>query len=202
MRVIVYIVFALIGAVVASYWPLTAYLPPTETIIETSPFLADWLPDADEDDEGAQDPASSEESVSADGPNDVIWYGFDLTEIGMLLTEMDIETEIDFYDDGDSYLRSNRQDEYNFLVQPRLCYDETNCLGLDVFSTFDFKPTPAQLSTLNEQYSYMKFYADEDGELILQKYITADYGIARGNIRINIETFLDILDGFEEVLNE
>ncbi len=52
MRLVGYIVLMLIGAVIGSYSPLTSYLPPKDTVIETVrdniPFLADWLPEADE----------------------------------------------------------------------------------------------------------------------------------------------------------
>ena len=48
----------------------------------------------------------------------------------------------------------------------------------------------------------MLFYKSSDNELILQKYFTADYGIARGNVEVNFMTFLDIMDSFQDVLNE
>ena len=52
MRLVGYIVLVLIGAVIGTYWPATSYLPPKDTVIETVrgnvPFLADWLPEADE----------------------------------------------------------------------------------------------------------------------------------------------------------
>ena len=52
MRLVGYILLVLIGAAIGSYWPLTPYLPPKDTALETVrdnvPFLADWLPEADE----------------------------------------------------------------------------------------------------------------------------------------------------------
>ncbi len=216
-----YVVLMLIGAVAASYWPLTPYLPPIETVYQTvrdnAPFLADWLPDADEtDDEEAGEPtgstapneeaeqegASSKADGAADAANDAIWYVFDLTEIEDLLNEMGLETERDVDIDGKSYIVSESYDGYKFLMQIKACEADDTCLGLDVFSSFEFQPTSAQLSDLNEKFSYMKFYATSDGELVLQKYITADYGIARGNVRINIATFIDIIDQFEEELTQ
>ncbi len=53
MRFLGYIVLVLIGVVIGTYWPATAYLPPRDTVMETigdnAPFLADWLPEAEED---------------------------------------------------------------------------------------------------------------------------------------------------------
>ncbi len=221
MRLFGYVVLMLIGAVAASYWPLTPYLPPIEAVYQTvrdnAPFLADWLPDVDETDgqaaaeptgptappeEAEQDGASSEADGTTDAANDTIWYAFDLTEIEDLLSEMSIETERDVDLDGKPYLLAESYEGYKFLMQIKACEAEDNCLGLDVFSSFEFQPTPAQLSDLNEKFSYMKFYTTDDGELVLQKYLTADYGIARGNVRINIVTFMDIIDQFEEELTQ
>lgn len=225
MRLLGYVVLMLIGAVAASYWPLTPYLPPIETVYQTvrdnAPFLADWLPDADEtddeetgeptgstapstvpDEEAEQEGASSEADGATDAADHTIWYVFDLTEIEDLLNEMDLETERDVDIDGKPYIVSESYDGYKFLMQIKACEEEDTCLGLDVFSSFEFQPTSAQLSDLNEKFSYMKFYATSDGELVLQKYITADYGIARGNVRINIATFIDIIDQFEETLTQ
>ncbi len=63
MRLVGYILLVLIGTVIGSYWPATPYLPPKETVLETVrdnvPFLADWLPEADE----AEAPEAVEEST-------------------------------------------------------------------------------------------------------------------------------------------
>ncbi len=65
MRLVGYIVLLLLGVVIGSYFPLTAYLPPKDTVLETVrdnvPFLADWLPEADE----AEAPEALEESTEA-----------------------------------------------------------------------------------------------------------------------------------------
>ncbi len=75
MRFLGYIILVLIGVVIGTYCPATAYLPSKETVMDTVrdnvPFLADWLPEADEADEEAdrtiepdgedvQDPTESE----------------------------------------------------------------------------------------------------------------------------------------------
>ena len=68
MRFLGYIILVLIGVVIGTYCPATAYLPSKETVMDTVrdnvPFLADWLPEADEadepDGEDVQDPAESE----------------------------------------------------------------------------------------------------------------------------------------------
>ena len=63
MRLVGYILLVLIGTVIGSYWPATSYLPPKDTVLETVrdnvPFLADWLPEADE----AEAPEAVEEST-------------------------------------------------------------------------------------------------------------------------------------------
>jgi len=68
MRFVGYIVWVLIGVVIGTYWPLTAYLPPKDTVIETvrdnAPFLADWLPEADD-----AEPEDEAEEASSDSPD-------------------------------------------------------------------------------------------------------------------------------------
>ncbi len=48
MRFVGYLILVLIGAVIGTYWPLTAYLPPKDDVMQViednAPFLADWLP--------------------------------------------------------------------------------------------------------------------------------------------------------------
>lgn len=225
MRLIGYVFLILIGAVAASYWPLTPYLPPIETVYQTvrdnAPFLADWLPEADETDEEVvvgpigstapvqateQDPASSESAATTDATtdaaSDTIWYAFDITEIENLLSEMGVESNREMDLDGKPYLLAESYEGDKFAIQITACEVEDKCLHLDLFSVFELRPTLAEFSDLNEKYSYMKFYSTSDGDLVLQKYITADYGIARDNVRINFEMIIDIIDHFDEELSQ
>ncbi len=132
-----------------------------------------------------------------------IWTKFEVSEIIALLNEMDLTTEIIDVDDGTSFIQATNSNGHNFFVNPRLCGDDGgDCLGLNTYSVFDTVPTAEKLTALNERYAYMKFYSSSDSELILQKYFTADYGIARENVKVNFMTYVDILDSFQDVLNE
>ncbi len=221
MRLLGYVILILIGAVAGSYWPLTPYLPPIETVYQTvrdnAPFLADWLPQADETDEdvvagpiGSTAPvqateqiqASSESTAPTDVANGTLWDAFDITEIENLLNEMGVESKREMDLDGKPYLLAESYEGDKFAIQIKACDAEDKCLHLDVFSVFELRPTPAEFADLNEKYSYMKFYSSIDGELVLQKYITADYGIARDNVRINFEMIIDIIDHFDEELSQ
>ncbi len=221
MRILGYLILVLITAVAASYWPLTSYLPPKDTVIETvrtnAPFLADWIPESSDSDsideadsvssalrdsEETEDSTIVEASESIEGTDQEIWYEFDIDEIELLLTEMGAEPEMFVNEDATSYVISERPDAYSFSLYPKLCEEGGTCLGLSISSMFDIELSPAQLTTLSDRYAYMKFYSSENNALVLQKYITADYGIARGNVRINILTYMDILDNFEDVLSE
>ena len=67
MRFVGYIVLVLIGVIIGTYWPAASYLPPKATVMETigdnAPFLAEWLPEADEaEPEDDAEPASSDSS--------------------------------------------------------------------------------------------------------------------------------------------
>lgn len=219
MRLIGYLLLIGIGAVAASYFPLTPFLPAKATVMsaieDNAPFLADWLPEdvATEPEEATETladsgigdeestPSAADESKS-ENPDDQIWHDFPLDDVQALLIEIDVTPELVEEEDGSSYISATRANGYSFFLNPRLCEENANCLGLNIYSVFDTNTSAEQLTTLNERYAYMKFYSTANNELILQKYITADYGIARGNIKINLVTYLDILDSFEDVLNE
>ena len=64
MRFFGYIILVLIGVVIGSYCPAKAYLPPKETVMDivrdNAPFLADWLPEADEAEPEEEESTESE----------------------------------------------------------------------------------------------------------------------------------------------
>lgn len=216
MRFVGYLIVALIGAVAASYWPLTPILPSKSTVVETlrdnAPFLADWLPEAEDAapvEEAkvvpAEETVGNEPSGDARGGGDAdseIWQSFDLADITALLSEMGYQSELNEEGTEDPFLLVTSGAERSFIVQQRSCDDAGDCFGLGFLSVFDADMTPKEITALNDRYAYMKFYVDSEDDLILQKYITSDYGIARGNVRINLMVFMEILDGFEEALSE
>ncbi len=147
-------------------------------------------------------PALAQSNDQAGSSDFIIWQSFDLLEVDNLLRGMELPKESGSSAGTEPYSVYKSAKGYNFFVQPRLCGDDSGCLGLNIVSLFDLRLTRDQLSYLNDQYSFMKFYESNDGELILQKYIIADYGIARGNVRITVETFIDILEGFEDKISD
>jgi hypothetical protein len=53
----------------------------------------------------------------------------------------------------------------------------------------------------NQRYSFGKAYLMEDGRPGMQRYLTADYGIIRGNLAVNLLVFSNQVDRFaREVL--
>ncbi len=75
MRFFGYIILVLIGVVIGTYCPATTYLPPKETVMDTvrnnAPFLADWLPEADEaepeEEEDSSDDEEADSTIEPDG---------------------------------------------------------------------------------------------------------------------------------------
>ena len=118
------------------------------------------------------------------------------------VSELGVASQMDLDEDATFYTNAERPDAYSFYLEPKLCDEGGTCFGLNIYSVFELELSLAQLASLSNRYAYMKFYSAENNNLVLQKYMTADYGIARGNVRINIVTFMDILDNFEEVLYE
>ena len=219
MRLFAFVLIFLLGGAVTAYTPVGSYVPPKDEIITSvrnaAPFLANWLPDVSVDKaQGANE--SSLLSVKpttqvADKPAkpvepivqkqaELSWEEFDPEDVALLLTDMDLPNVQILMETGDSYIAVERDEAFNFYLRPRLCKEAVDCVGLQMFSTFDLPSTPELLTQLNETYAFVKFYTDADGLLILETYVSTEFGVSRQNMKSNIEMFVAVLDTFSATL--
>ena len=56
--------------------------------------------------------------------------------------------------------------------------------------------TAEAIQTFNRKYAFAKAYVAPDGRPALQRYLTADYGIVRGNLAVNLLVFAQQADQF------
>lgn len=56
--------------------------------------------------------------------------------------------------------------------------------------------TAKAIERFNQHYSFGKAFITEDGKPGMQRYLTADYGIVRGNLAVNLLVFANQVDRF------
>lgn len=54
----------------------------------------------------------------------------------------------------------------------------------------------ANIQSFNQRYAFSRAYLTQDGKPALQRYLTADYGIIRGNLAVNLLVFADQAERF------
>jgi hypothetical protein len=55
---------------------------------------------------------------------------------------------------------------------------------------------PAAIQAFNQRYAFSRAYLTADGRPALQRYLTADYGIIRGNLAVNLLVFASQCERF------
>ena len=56
--------------------------------------------------------------------------------------------------------------------------------------------TASEIAEFNQRYAFTKAYITPDGRPALQRYLTADYGMVRGNLAVNLQVFARQADQF------
>jgi len=54
----------------------------------------------------------------------------------------------------------------------------------------------ANIQGFNQRYAFSRAYLTQDGKPALQRYLTADYGIVRGNLAVNLLVFANQAERF------
>jgi hypothetical protein len=54
----------------------------------------------------------------------------------------------------------------------------------------------ANIQAFNQRYAFSRAYLTQDGKPALQRYLTADYGIIRGNLAVNLLVFANQAERF------
>lgn len=118
----------------------------------------------------------------------LVYTSFNVTQLSQLATEMGATFETMTVSDGRSVVLIHSP-EGDFFAAPTAC-DATQCLGAELIGFFGSSAgIPLEtLNSFNGQLAFAKAYT-ADGVLILSRYLTADHGIAKGNIASNYVNF-------------
>jgi hypothetical protein len=88
------------------------------------------------------------------------------------------------------------------VLMMNACEGESGCKALSIQSYWTpIANSPAErtaqaIDGFNQRYAFAKAYIAPDGRPALQRYLTADYGILRGNLAVNLLVFSRQADQF------
>lgn len=221
MRSLSLILLLAVGATIAVYTPLKELYPPrhkvfafaVETVPELEGYVPRWLtmppetnavpalaaiePDSAErfDVQPVKAPLIEAAATVLDGGS--TWTGFQPDPLLQLLQDMGFPAELSTSDDGEEMILVNRKTGLDFALVLKACddvQDTTDCKALLVAAIVFQEMDDGVIASMNRRHDAMKFAKLDGGDLQITRYVTADYGIARDNVKANIAAFVDILD--------
>ena len=131
---------------------------------------------------------SSSMAQNSIGSNNSI-TDFSWNNVTSILTEMNAQHQLVTDSTGGKYLSISGA-RVPIYAQQWACNDDSVCRGLVFYAVLDQpKLSLSRVNDLNSQYHFLKAHLLEDGKLLLSRYLTADHGIARGNVKVNLEVF-------------
>jgi len=223
MRGLGLILVMVIGATIAVYTPLKDLYPPrhqifalaVETVPELSDYIPSWLtvpPEMDEtlapvvvvdESENTEitaavtEPNELTEATASSVADESLWTGFEPEPLRLLLDEMGFSAEVSVSDEEEEMLLVNRSTGLDFALVLKSCdraQDESGCDALQVAAIIFQDMDDGVVASMNRRHDAMKFAKMDGGDLQITRYVTAEHGIARDNVKANIQAFVDILD--------
>jgi hypothetical protein len=98
---------------------------------------------------------------------------------------------------GDSALLTTFANGRTAVLSLKLCEQSGGCKALSIQSFWKADPaipperTAQALEKFNQRYAFAKAFVTPDGRPSLQRYLTADFGVIRGDLAINLLVFSD-----------
>lgn len=120
-----------------------------------------------------------------------IMNNFDAAALGPVLAEMGASYEVAQVG-GQTVLVVSVPGGVRFVATPVACSgaDGSNCTGLNLIALYQTKAPARTVEAFNYRYAFSSAGRDNDGYAYLSRYITADFGIPRGNIAVNVAVFV------------
>ena len=87
----------------------------------------------------------------------------------------------------------DEDDALVYGMQGKVCEDNANCLGLEIFVIFEGDFSPEDANSINQRWSAIKATSTESS-LYLTRYLILDQGQTLGNIRTNVRNTLGIAE--------
>ena len=183
---------------IANYIPASLMVPPEGSLVHPEVTVlakeAYTLEVQDINLSTIADDRMDDAPVEEDG---TMWLGFQADQLGTLLNEMGYPAEQTIGDDGEQTILVNRAEGLDFGLILKSC-DESDiqdaCGAVQIAAIVFQDIDDGVVASMNRRHDAMKFSKMDGGDLQITRYLTAKYGIARGNVEANIDDFVDILD--------
>ena len=137
-------------------------------------------------------------SGSASANDSRLLKDFDVSDLMSALTELEMVGEIQKTKEGDEYVLAQAADGLYFYMMPLAC-EGSGCFGLEVFASFYVDQASFwKINEMDHRYSFINVMRDrEDPNVVmLQRYLVADHGLAFGNLKSNLDIFVNIMRQF------
>ena len=221
MRVLSLVLVMAVGATIAVYTPLKDFYPPRHEVFafaaETVPELRPYIPSAlllapdkvsvdtglPKESEGTDsDSVAPETSIAEplglrDRDAEIVWTAFRPDQLRILLNEMGYPTDATVSPGDEDMLMVKRANGLDFGLVLKICEDAIpaqSCGALQIAAIVFQDIDEGVLASMNQRHDGMKFAKLDGGDLQITRYMIAESGIARGNVKANIADFVDILD--------
>ncbi len=123
---------------------------------------------------------------------------FDVSDLMSALSDLEMIGKIQKTKEGDEYVLAQASDGLYFYMMPLAC-EGSGCFGLEVFASFYVDQASFwKINEIDHRYSFINVMRDrEDPNVVmLQRYLVADHGLAFGNLKSNLDIFVNILRQF------
>lgn len=148
--------------------------------------------------------------ATAQDDNDVVLYSFSADTVRPVIESMEAFEAVERKRTGrgSDYLQADFGGLRTMLIYGA-CNDDTGrCLGMTIISFWasdsyeDLAEITARAADFNRTYEFTKAGVTSSGSPFVSRYIIADHGVKRGNVRVQISTFLALAARFQdEVVN-
>ncbi|MGF1456254.1 MAG: YbjN domain-containing protein [Alphaproteobacteria bacterium] len=116
--------------------------------------------------------------------------GFDIPSLQRILTDFGYRSAVRGFADGSQALNVLSPNNLRFIMLPSAC-GEGRCAAVRIIALFAAGEEPYRLDRLNafnNTYAFIKaFKIGEDAAV--SRYLTADYGLPKGNVVVNVAAF-------------
>ncbi len=116
--------------------------------------------------------------------------GFDIPGLQSILTDFGYRSAVRVFSDGSQALNVMSPNNLRFIMIPSAC-SQGRCAAVRIIALFAAGEEPydlARLNDFNNTYAFIKaFKIGEDAAV--SRYLTADYGLPKGNVVVNVAAF-------------
>lgn len=125
--------------------------------------------------------------------NDTLVKRLTLDDMKALITERSDTVERTGENNGKPYVAAKTETGFTYFMLGNACKPETGCQGVEMLSVFARSPNVSldELNTINTSFAAVSVSLRND-QFLTSRYLIFDEGMTRGNIKVNLDVFLQV----------